>query len=632
MQKWVLQNRNHWMVMTGIFILISFGLKMLSVPGKISTYFLIGASLIGGLPIAIQAVQALRVKVISIDVLVTLAIAGAFGIRSFEESSIVSFLFLFGAYLEQKTLAKTRSAIQSLVEMAPASAWRKNKSGEFEEVAIDEVVKGDTLLVKTGSQIPVDGEVTFGNGIVNEAGITGESIPVEKSVGDKVFAGTILENGALQLKAEKVGEDTTFGKIIELVEEAQDSKSKTERFIDQFSKYYTPIVLMLGIVVWLWTKDIAMATTILVLGCPGALVIGVPVSNVSGIGKGARQGILFKGSDVIGKFAQTDTILFDKTGTLTYGNPQVVRTVYTSQDHQLATELLISVEKESSHPLAKAILNEYSSDQTHVVQSSAVMQGGGIVAQVDEHDVLVGNVGLMHKHHIVLDAKTKRDIASMEADGNSTVLLAVDGQLAMAVGIRDQIRAGVKEDIQALQKMGVKNLILLSGDQPMAVELVCQELELTEARGNMLPQDKATYVKARKEMGEIVAFVGDGINDSPSLAEADIGIAMGDGTDAAIETSDVVLMHSDIHRLPDAFRLAKATRRNRIENMGIALFVVVVLLVSLFASDWMNMEIGMFVHESSILVVIMNAMRLLYDKKIGFLDRNQLWISKLWLN
>ena len=516
--------------------------------------------------------------------------------------------------------------------MAPASAWRKNKSGEFEEVAIDEVVKGDTLLVKTGSQIPVDGEVTFGNGIVNEAGITGESIPVEKSVGDKVFAGTILENGALQLKAEKVGEDTTFGKIIELVEEAQDSKSKTERFIDQFSKYYTPIVLMLGIVVWLWTKDIAMATTILVLGCPGALVIGVPVSNVSGIGKGARQGILFKGSDVIGKFAQTDTILFDKTGTLTYGNPQVVRTVYTSQDHQLATELLISVEKESSHPLAKAILNEYSSDQTHVVQSSAVMQGGGIVAQVDEHDVLVGNVGLMHKHHIVLDAKTKRDIASMEADGNSIVLLAVDGQLAMAVGIRDQIRAGVKEDIQALQKMGVKNLILLSGDQPMAVELVCQELELTEARGNMLPQDKATYVKARKEMGEIVAFVGDGINDSPSLAEADIGIAMGDGTDAAIETSDVVLMHSDIHRLPDAFRLAKATRRNRIENMGIALFVVVVLLVSLFASDWMNMEIGMFVHESSILVVIMNAMRLLYDKKIGFLDRNQLWISKLWLN
>jgi Cd2+/Zn2+-exporting ATPase len=618
MQKWVLQNRNHWMVMTGIFILISFGLKMLSVPGKISTYFLIGASLIGGLPIAIQAVQALRVKVISIDVLVTLAIAGAFGIRSFEESAIVSFLFLFGAYLEQKTLAKTRSAIQSLVEMAPASAWRKNKSGEFEEVAIDEVVKGDTLLVKTGSQIPVDGEVTFGNGIVNEAGITGESIPVEKSVGDKVFAGTILENGALQLKAEKVGEDTTFGKIIELVEEAQDSKSKTERFIDQFSKYYTPIVLMLGIVVWLWTKDIAMATTILVLGCPGALVIGVPVSNVSGIGKGARQGILFKGSDVIGKFAQTDTILFDKTGTLTYGNPQVVRTVYTSQDHQLATELLISVEKESSHPLAKAILNEYSSDQTHVVQSSAVMQGGGIVAQVDEHDVLVGNVGLMHKHHIVLDAKTKRDIASMEADGNSIVLLAVDGQLAMAVGIRDQIRTGVKEDIQALQKMGVKNLILLSGDQPMAVELVRQELELTEARGNMLPQDKAAYVKARKEMGEIVAFVGDGINDSPSLAEADIGIAMGDGTDAAIETSDVVLMHSDMHCLPDAFRLAKATRRNRIENMGIALFVVMVLLVSLFASDWMNMEIGMFVHESSILVVIMNAMRLLYDKKNRF--------------
>ncbi|MBD3949044.1 cadmium-translocating P-type ATPase [Tuanshanicoccus lijuaniae] len=614
MQKWLSRYRNWLTTVTGILIILAFLTKWLWHNGQISADILLIASLVGGFPIFIQAFQALKVKVISIDFLVTLAILGAFVIQEFEESAIVSFLFLFGAYLEQRTLAKTRSAIKELVEMVPETAFRQIDNGEFEEVFIDEVDKEDVLLVKTGGKIPVDGVVVAGSGTANEASITGEAIPVAKRLNDKVFAGTILENGTIQLRTEKVGEETTFGKIIELVEEAQDTKSKAERFIDKFSKYYTPAVLVLAIVIWILSRNLELAVTILVLGCPGALVIGVPVSNVSGIGNGARNGILFKGSEVITDFSKVDTILFDKTGTLTYGNPQVAQTIYYSYDKPFVDRLLVSVEKESNHPLAKAIVTHYGQTKTEVIDTTEVVQGGGIVAQIQQHQVLVGNVYLMKQYNVSFTSQMQSDIEAMEVAGNSIVLTAIDGQLMLAIGVRDKIRQGVKDDLDTIKKIGVKNLILLSGDNQGTVDLVAQELGLSEAYGQLLPEDKAKFVKKRQAKGEIVAFVGDGINDSPSLALADIGIAMGSGTDVAIETSNVVLMNSDFHRIPHARGLAKATRRNMIENIVIALLVVIVLLISVLSSSWMNMAIGMFVHEGSILVVILNAMRLLKYK------------------
>ncbi|MBW9331828.1 heavy metal translocating P-type ATPase [Lactococcus raffinolactis] len=615
MQKWLSGYRNWLTVITGVLIILAFAVKWFLSSEQGSAYLLFAASLVGGFPILVQAYQALRVKVISIDLLVTLAILGAFVINEFVESAIVAFLFLFGAYLEQRTLAKTRSAIKNLVELVPDTTFRKAHNGDFEEVSVEEVEEGDILIVKTGGKIPVDGEVIFGAGTTNESSITGEPIPVSKGLGDKVFAGTILENGTIQLRTDKIGEDTTFGKIIELVEEAQDSKSKAERFIDQFSKYYTPAVLVLAILVWLISRNIKLAVTILVLGCPGALVIGVPVSNVSGIGNGARHGILFKGSDVITNFSKVDTMLFDKTGTLTYGNPQVSQTIYYSSDRSLAESLLASVERESDHPLAKAIVNHYSGSVVEVIDSTEVVQGGGVVARIQNHQVLVGNSYLMNQYNIPFTNQMKSDIAGMEAEGNSIVLTAIDGQIALVVGIRDQIRQGVKEDLETLKNMGVKNLILLSGDNQGTVDLVTNQLGLTEAYGHLLPEDKAEFVRKRQASGEIVAFVGDGINDSPSLVLADIGIAMGNGTDVAIETSNVVLMNSDFHRIPHAIGLAKATRRNMIENIFISLLVVVVLLISVLSSSWMNMAIGMFVHEGSILLVILNAMRLLKYKR-----------------
>ncbi|NLE14611.1 MAG: heavy metal translocating P-type ATPase [Spirochaetales bacterium] len=611
MQKFILGRKNQITIISAILIIIGFASELLFHQEQLAMYALALASVLGAAPIAIQAYQALRVKVVSIDVLVTLAVAGAFLIKNFEESAIVTFLFLFGAYLEQRTLQKTRSAIKELTEMAPESALKLSESGEFEEVAVDDVDVGDTLLVKTGAKVPVDGTVLSGEGHINEASITGEAVPVGKRKGSQVFAGTILENGTLQVVADRVGEDTTFGRIIELVEEAQDSKSEAERFIDRFSKYYTPAVLVLSTLVWIFSQDIELAITILVLGCPGALVIGVPVSNVAGIGNGARHGVLLKGSEVIHDFSRVDTIVFDKTGTLTVGNPEVADIESYVPDVQKTLGYLSSVERESDHPLAKAIVKHLGAVDTYTVQKTDVVAGGGIVAEVDGHTVAVGNVGLMEQQGVVFSEKARSDIKRFEAMGNSLVLTAVDGELHILMGIRDQIREGVKSHLHKLKKLGVKHLVVLSGDNQGTVDLVSKQLGLTEAHGHMLPQDKAAFIKKLQAEGRTVAFVGDGVNDSPSLALAQIGIAMGSGTDVAIETSDVVLMNSDFSRLPHALGLAKATARNMRQNIAIAVGVVLVLLASVFFSEWMNMSIGMLVHEASILVVILNGMRLL---------------------
>lgn len=621
-QRFILRRKNKIAFVGGILIAIAFVAEFIAknistahdIAHFVALWSFIIASVLGAVPIAIQAFQSLRVKVVSIDVLVTIAVAGAFLIKNYEESAIVTFLFLFGAYLEQRTLNQTRSAIKNLTEMAPENALKQMPGGEFEEVDIEDVDVGDVLLVKTGAKIPVDGTVFSGEGHVNEASITGEPIPARKRTESTVYAGTILENGTLQMVADRVGEDTTFGKIIELVEEAQDSKSKAERFMDRFAKYYTPAVLILATIVLIISRDIELAITILVLGCPGALVIGVPISNVAGIGNGAKHGVLLKGSEVIHNFSKVDTIAFDKTGTLTIGNPKVADRKLYADATDLTLDYLASVENESDHPLAKAIVEHLGQRALYAVTDTNVVKGGGIVATVDGHRVAVGNAALIEAEQIPMSEEVLEDVSHFGEKGNSLVLVAVDSEVKVLLGIRDQIRPGVEKDLLLLKKMGVKNLIVLSGDNQATVDLVAVELGMTEAHGHMLPEDKSAYVSELQSKGHTVAFVGDGVNDSPSLALADIGIAMGGGTDVAIETSDVVLMNSDFSRLPHAYGLAKTTARNMRQNIVIAVGVVLFLLASVFFSEWMNMSIGMLVHEGSIFVVILNGMRLLRYK------------------
>ncbi|NLW20918.1 MAG: heavy metal translocating P-type ATPase [Clostridiales bacterium] len=611
MQRLILRNKRPITLISAILVSGAYTSHYLLHQEPAAQVMMLIASVIGVLPIALQAYQALRVKVVSIDVLVTIAVVGALIIGNYEESAVVTFLFLFGDYLELRTLNKTRSAIRELTEMAPESALKMMEDGSYQEVDIDEVDVGDSLRVLTGAKIPVDGQVVSGEGHVNEASITGEAVPVGKQAGDQVFAGTILDNGTLHITADRVGEDTTFGRIIQLVEEAQDAKSEAERFIDRFAKWYTPAVLVLAFIVWLVSRNIELAITILVLGCPGALVIGVPVSNVAGIGNGARQGVLLKGSEVIHDFSRVDTMVFDKTGTLTIGHPEVAQIKMYGEDQEETQSLLYSVESQSDHPLARAIVKHLAGAAAHDVEQTDVVKGGGILAQVKGRRVAVGNMALMRQEGVTMDEQARQDAAAMERAGHSIVLTGVDGQLRALVGIRDQLRPGVGEDLGRLRRMGVKNLVLLSGDNQGTVDLVASELGLTQAHGHMLPEDKAAYIKDLQQQGHIVAFVGDGVNDSPSLALAQIGIAMGSGTDVAIETSEVVLMNSDFGRLPHALGLARATARNMRQNIVIAVGVVLVLLFSLFFSSWMNMSIGMLVHEASILVVILNGMRLL---------------------
>lgn len=610
MQHNILKHKNKITSISGLLIALALIAHFIFANTTISNSAFIIASILGVTPISLQAYQAMKVKVVSIDVLVTIAVIGALFIQNYEESAIVTFLFLFGSYLEQRTLNQTRSAIKELTEMAPETAFKQLTGGQFAEVDIDEVEEGDILLVKTGAKIPVDGRVTTGKGYVNEANITGESLPLKKEKDDEVFAGTIMDNGTIQIVADRVGEDSTFGKIIDLVEEAQDSKSEAERFIDQFSRWYTPAVLTIGLLVWVLTKDTELAITVLVLGCPGALVIGVPVSNVAGIGNGAKNGVLFKGSEVISHFANADTVLFDKTGTLTEGKPEVSDIIYYGINQEEDLSLLLSVESESDHPLAVAIVNKLAQYKVRPIENTQVVKGGGVIAHVDGHVVSVGNKTLMQQESIPLSDDVLKKLNKLERTGNSIVLTAVDHKLIMLMGVRDKVRPGVKQDLQKLKSLGIKNLIVLSGDNQGTVNLVKKELGLTEAHGDMLPEDKQAFLKRRQDSGEIVVFIGDGVNDSPSLATAEVGIAMGNGTDIAIESSDIVLMNSNFNRLPHALGLAKVTYANMRQNILIAVGVVIILLVSLIFSEWMSMSIGMLVHEASILVVILNAMRL----------------------
>lgn len=343
MQKWLAQNRSRLAAATGALVALAFGAKLILGNGEAAQLIFLVASLLGILPIAYEAVQALKVHVVSIDLLVTIAMLCASAIQEYEESAAVAFLFLFGAYLEQRTLAKTRSAKHGLTEMVPETALRKTDGGTLEETDIDEVEEGDIVQVQTGGKVSVDGTVLAGSGTVDESSTTGEPVPAEKVAGSPVFAGTILANGTPELVAERTGEDTAFGRIAELVEEAQDTKTPAERFIDRFSKHYTPVVLAIALIVWVVTCNTELAVTILVLGCPGALVIGVPVSNVAGIGNGAKHGILFKGSNAVTRFSYVDMMLFDKT--LTYRKPKAVQELFLgdgSEEKELAEALLAS--------------------------------------------------------------------------------------------------------------------------------------------------------------------------------------------------------------------------------------------------------------------------------------------------
>lgn len=587
---------------------------------------LIVATVIAGIPIAIKAFQAARMRAFSIELLVTIAVIGALFIGEYVESAVVTFLFLFGDYLEARTLEKTRSSLRELVDLAPQEAV-VIRDGKSFTVPVEEVEEGDRVIIRTGGKVPVDGRIVTGQASLNEAAITGESVPALKESGDKVFSSTILDTGYIEIIAEKVGDDTTFAKIIELVEEAQESKSKTEKFLNKFANIYTPAVVVLSVLVYILTRDLHLAITFLVIACPGALIIGAPVSSVAGIGNGAKHGVLVKGGEVMDRFANVDTLVFDKTGTLTKGKPEVTDIhVFGNYAEEELLAWVAEAETASEHHLGQTIVKEAKTrglDFNHDPEDVEVIKGNGLAATVEGRVLVIGNKKLMQAKNIIIPAAVEQYAIEREKAGNTAIIAAVDGKVAGIFSIADQIRDDAVAALGELRKNGVKKMIMLTGDNKHTAELVATKLGLDEFHAELLPQDKVAYVKQLKEQGHVVAMAGDGVNDAPAIATADIGVAMGEGgTDISMETADVVLMADKLMQFSHAYSLSKATILNMKQNTAFAVGTVFILLIGVLMGS-IHLASGMFVHEASVLLVILNGMRLMgFGRKSSLLARS----------
>ena len=580
----------------------------------VADVLMLAAGVVAGLPIAIKAIRALLAKLVSIDLLVTVAAVGAIIVGDFWEAAAVTFLFAIGGALENATLNRTRSALAELVAVAPDTAVVL-RDGVQVEVGAAAVEPGETVLVKNGAKVPVDGVVIGGTGAIDEASITGESIPAEKTEDDQVFAGTVSASGFLQVRATGVGADTTLARIIHRVEEAQDAKARTQTFMEKFARWYTPGIMLLALVVGLITRDTHLALTLLVIGCPGALVISIPVSIVAGIGRGARDGILIKGGEFLETSARISAVALDKTGTLTEGRPQLTDVVALdprfTEDEVLA--LAARAEAGSEHPLARPIVDAAAERGLAIAglpEHTEPVPGKGIVATLDGVTVHVGNPALLDATGIDT-APAAALVDELSVAGRTAMLVAVDGTLAGVVAVADRIRDDAAEMVRRLHANGVRKVVMLTGDNRRVAEAVAARVGVDEVHAGLLPEDKLDIVARLQAEGHVVAMVGDGVNDAPALATADIGVAMGAaGTGVAIETADIALMRDDLLKLPQAVRLARRTVSTMRQNIVIALVVVGTLLAGVLFGG-VTMAVGMLVHEASVLVVIVNAMRLL---------------------
>jgi Cd2+/Zn2+-exporting ATPase len=603
----------------------------------LSAAILVLATVVGGYDIAKVAVHEIRSRTLGIKTLVTLAAIGAILIGEYWEAAAVVFLFSLGSYLEGRTMRKTRNALQELLEMTPDTALVR-RDGDQVEVPAHEVDEGEVVIVRPGEKLPVDGVVVDGESAVNQASVTGESAPVHKGDGDEVYAGTVNQEGALEVETTGAGSDTTLQRIIRRVEEAQEAKAPTESLIDRFATYYTPAIIVLAVGAYVVTQNALLALTLLVIGCPGALVIGPPVSIVSAIGNAARSGVLMKGGEHLERAGKIDLVAFDKTGTLTTGETSVTNVRGFDYDGGEALRLAAIAEKKSEHHLAGAILDAARSPDDAVVSDGGayvdgperragsetvaertsipdpegftVAAGKGVIAQYEGHEIVVGNRMLLGERDITIPEIVVAHVHDREESGETAVYVVLDSNIVGVIALRDQVREAAPSVVRALNDAGVRT-VMLTGDNERTARTVAEHVGIDEYRAELLPEDKQRIIRELREEDTVVAMVGDGINDAPSLATADVGIAMGAaGTDTAIETADMALMADDLERIPYAVGLSKATRWNIYENVAIAVLTVTLLLAGVL-TNYVHLAAGMLVHEGSVLAVILNGMRLL---------------------
>ena len=529
------------------------------------------AVLAGGLPIFIAAIKSLLSRQISADVLMAVGITAATALGEFAAAAMIVFFMTVARFLESFTTNRSRQAVRTLVRIAPRTArvWR---DGAEAEVGLEQLQPGDPVIVRPGEQIPVDGRVLSGHSSVDQAPITGESMPVEKNAGDKVFAGTFNQLGALTVEVTCIGRDTTLGKIAQMVEEAEASKAPVQKFADRYSSYFLPVVLGIGLLTMLISRDVRHGIAVLVVACPCAVALATPLSVVASTGSAARKGILVKGGLYLEALAQVDTVVVDKTGTLTLGKPAVTHISnlkdQISKDEVLA--LAAAVEQYSEHPLAGAVMAEAKVRGLALggAHDFEAIPGKGVVATVNGDVACVGTRSLLDERGVPVSGGAAQLAQELEAQGQTVLWLARDSTALGLIAVADVIRPEVPAAIAELGRLGIKHIVLLTGDNERTANAVAAQLGIRHVRANLLPQDKIEAVKALQAAGRKVAMIGDGINDAPALAQADVGIAMGAaGTGVALEAAHVALMRDDWSQVPEAIRIGRRTFRTIQQNI-----------------------------------------------------------------
>ncbi len=581
-------------------------------PPSVPTALAVISLIIGGYPILKSAIKTLLIPDLNVDTLVSIAAISATAVGAYQEAATVIFIMLLGEYLEGFTVGKTRKAIASLIQLSPKTAWVRRENNEV-QVPIEDVKPKEVVIVKPGERIPVDGKIISGCASINQSSLTGESIPVEKEAGDKIYCGTFNESGSCEIEATQVAEDTKLAQIKRLILEAQAEKSPTQRMMDRFSRYFIPAIILVAFATFLATGEILRAITILIVACPCALVLGTPTAVVAAIGNAARQGILIKGGAYLEQMGRLKTLLMDKTGTLTHGRPKVVEIrSFDGSDEKEVLYWAAIAEKRSEHPLGRAILEKAEEVGLHIPhpESFENIRGKGVRVQWDGKTIIIGSSEMLKGERVEIPASAKKVLEAKQSEGMTSLFVTLDRRLLGIISIADTLREGAKDAIKKIREQGVSEIWMLTGDSAPVADRIAKELGIGyEAK--LLPEEKVLSVKEWKRKGRVVAMIGDGVNDAPALATADIGIAMGAvGTDVAIETADIALMTDELEKIPTVIRLSRKALRVIKENLFFAL-IFNTIMVLLSAQGWMTMILGAVMHQGSSLLVILNSMRLL---------------------
>jgi Cu+-exporting ATPase len=602
-------------ILSGIFLLASF-FKWVSALPFDSAWVAIAIS---GIPIVLGAIKGLVTDFdVTADVLVAIALIAAVIIGEYFAAGEVAFIMQLGKVLEDVTAGKSHKSLQALIKLTPQKACIRTTDGE-KEIFASEVKTGDLLLVRPGEAIPVDGRIISGSTSINQSVMTGESVPVDRTIGEEVYQGTLNQQGVIDIEATNVGDDSSLKKMIRLVEEAEDNKAPIVRIADKWARILVPIALGCALLIWLFTKDIYRAVTALVVFCPCSLILATPTAMMAAIGNATKKGILIKSGAAVEAIAKIDTLVMDKTGTLTYGALQVedIHMIDKSIDYVNFVSLIASAEKYSEHPLGKAVLT-YSQSKGITAKDPETFEmqtGKGVIATVDGHKILIGEktIGqeLIHK-----TPEAMYLIEQMQEQGKTVLPVALDGKLIGVISIADVLRTEAKDIISELKKIGLSRIVMLTGDNQAVANSIGQAAGVTDIFASQLPEDKVNSIKDLTDKGHSVGMIGDGVNDAPALASASVGIVMGAiGSDVAMEAADIALMSDDISKLPFLVRICRKTRKRIVFNIVLSMFINFGAII-LAGFGMLNPVTAALVHNfGSVFVVINSAMLLTYKEQ-----------------